>query len=148
MTYKQAQSRAGKAGRGKCKARTREQCQAAARARWTRVTLRAVLATIGCTLDDDGFTLNCDAPRGYVWEANGLPSIAIAYASNGAGSWLSDAVTAQLGELQMGLRKVIDAVELAECRHNLGDDEWEAPADSPDRREWPTKQQTTETKGE
>ena len=36
MTYKQAQSRAGKAGRGESKRRTREQCRAAALALWAQ----------------------------------------------------------------------------------------------------------------
>ena len=43
-----------------------------------------------------------------------------------------------LPRLKIGLDKVTDPEEIAMHRHELDDDTWGAPADAPDRIEWPT----------
>lgn len=100
--------------------------------------LRAQLRAIGATLDDSSneSALNCDAPPGYVWRANGNPNFVIHFATNQQ-SWLADALRAEMPNLKMGLEKVTDEKELAEHRWNLGDDSWGAAADAPERIEWP-----------
>ena len=106
--------------------------------------LRKQLESIGATLDPNtDYTLNCDAPSGYVWRANRTPTLAIHYATNHQ-TWLAQAIREETPNLKMGLEKVTDEKELAEHRWNLGDDSWGAPADAPDRIEWPgMSRQTT-----
>ena len=101
--------------------------------------LRKQLESIGATLDPDtDWTLNCDAPSGYVWTANGCCCIAIQYATNRQ-TWLAQALREDgLPRLKMGLDKVTDPEEIEAKRHELDDDTWGAPADAPDRIEWPT----------
>jgi len=98
--------------------------------------LRAQIESIGGTLDGTPYALHFDAPRGYVWRANGTPSLTIHYATNHQ-SWLSEAVRLELPNLKMGLEKVTDPDMLAEIQHNNDDDSWGAPADAPERIEWP-----------
>lgn len=98
--------------------------------------LKAKLERIGATLDPDcDYTLNCDAPRGYVWVATGSPTLAIHYATNSQ-SWLTQALREEMPNLKMGLR-LADAEELADARHNNDDDSWGAPDGSPERIAWP-----------
>lgn len=96
------------------------------------------LARVGASLDPDrDWTLNCDAPCGYVWAANGCRTITIQWATNRQ-TWLVDALKNDgLPRLRMGLRKVTDQTELAAMRHDLGDDTWGAPAGAPETIEWP-----------
>lgn len=100
-------------------------------------TLRAKIESLGGKLDDTDYTLNLDAPSGYVWRANGEPNLAIHYATNRE-SRLAKAVTAEQSSLAMGLEKVTDAEQLADIRWSLDDDNWGAPAGAPDRLEWPS----------
>ena len=101
--------------------------------------LRANLKAIGATLDDraEGFVV-CDAPSGYVWTANGEPSLTINFANYGGQRWLAEAMRYEGKNLAMGLDKVTDKKKLADHRWNLGDDDWGAPTDAPDRIEWPS----------
>ena len=100
--------------------------------------LRKTLKTIGATLDEGaGYVLNCDAPSGYVWRANGCCALPIQCATNSQ-TWYAKAIREEMPSLKMGLEKVTDPAEIAEKRHELGDDTWGAPADAPDRIEWPT----------
>lgn len=101
--------------------------------------LRAQLESIGASLDDKSCegTLNCDAPSGYVWRANGCTCIAIQWA-NHSQSWLSKALKEDgLPRLRMGLSKVTDAKEIAETRHLLDDDSWGASIEAPETIAWP-----------
>ena len=100
--------------------------------------LRAKLAVMGATLDDGaGYTLNCDAPAGYVWVANGHGTMTIPYATSSQ-SWLDKAVREEMPALRMGLR-FADADERAEIEWNNGDDvPWVAPAGSPKLIPFPT----------
>jgi hypothetical protein len=100
--------------------------------------LRQKLESIGATLDEQAeqFVV-CDSPSGYVWRANGGTSLTIQYKNNGGQSWLAQALRDEMPNLKMGLEKVTDEKELAEHRWNLGDDSWGAPADAPNRIEWP-----------
>jgi hypothetical protein len=99
--------------------------------------LRAKLAVMGATLDEGaGYALNCDAPVGYVWAANGCGTITIVHATNSQ-SWLAKAVRAEMPALRMGLR-LADADERAEIEWNNGDDvPWVAPAGSPETIPFP-----------
>lgn len=99
--------------------------------------LRKRLEAIGATLDDSSsYTLNCDAPSGYVWRANGCRAVAIHYASNSQ-SWLVEAVKDAIKhDLAMGLEKVTDENEIASHKWDSGDDSWGAPLEAPDRIEW------------
>lgn len=101
--------------------------------------LKTKLAKVGATLDEDcmGTTLNCDAPSGYVWNANGCSCLAIQYATNRQ-TWLAEALrTDGYPRLSMGLDKVTDAEGLAAMRNDLDDENWGAPVDAPNRIEWP-----------
>lgn len=93
-------------------------------------SLRIKLAAIGATLDAGDYSLHCDAPSGYVWRANGLPSYHIHYATNSQ-SWLAKALREEKDSLDMGLELVTDPKDIEEHRWNLGDDNWGAPAGSP-----------------
>lgn len=101
--------------------------------------LRQQLASMGATLDVSDYSLNCDAPIGYVWTANGCCAYSIPYATNSQ-QWLSEAIRAEMPSLKLGLRKVTDPDEIAEKRFELGDDEWGAPENAPDVIKWPSKQ--------
>ena len=104
----------------------------------TLTRLRAQLALIGATLDDDGYTLQCDAPSGYVWNANNECTIPIRYASNSQ-SWLVLAIKEDgMDRLRLGLHKVTNAADLAARRFELGDDSWGASSEAPETLEWPT----------
>lgn len=95
--------------------------------------LQAKLATVGATAENDGYTLHCDAPSGYVWRANGGTCIAIPYANNSQ-SWLASALREDgYKRLSMGLVKVVDQERLKSIRFELGDDSWGAPDGAPDR---------------
>ena len=99
-------------------------------------TLREQLAKIGATLDDSSeYTLCCDAPSGYVWNANGCRCIAIQYANNSQ-TWLTVALKESYPELKMGLVKVTDPEEIASHRWDTGEDDWGAAPDSPNKIEW------------
>ena len=99
--------------------------------------LRKQLESIGATLDPNtDYTLKCDAPSGYVWRANGTTCLSIHYATNRQ-TWLAEELRRELPNLKMGLEKVTDEEQLTEHRWNLGEDSWGAPADAPDRIEWP-----------
>lgn len=95
--------------------------------------LRAKLAAVGATLDEgDGYTLNCDAPSGYVWQANDCTTIAI-HVANNSQSWASEAIRKDgMPRLKMGLRKVTDTDERDSYRYDLGDDTWGAADDAPE----------------
>jgi hypothetical protein len=100
--------------------------------------LRKQLATIGASLDDTSneHALNCDAPSGYVWRANGCTCITIHFATNRQ-SWLAQAIREDgLPQLKMGLVKVTDPEEIEAMRHDLDDDSWGAPMEAPARIEW------------
>jgi hypothetical protein len=97
--------------------------------------LRERLALIGATLDDGEYSLHCDAPKGYIWRANGTPTLSIHYATNSQ-SWLVEAIRMEMPNLKMGLEKVTDPAELAEIRHNQDDDTWGAPENAPERIEF------------
>ena len=99
--------------------------------------LRAKLAVMGATLDEGaGYELNCDAPVGYVWVANGHGTMTIPYATNSQ-SWLAKAVREEMPALRMGLR-LADEAERAEIEWNNGDDvPWVAPAYSPEKIPFP-----------
>ncbi len=99
-------------------------------------SIRRRLASIGGTLDDGEYTLNLDAPSGYVWRANGEPNYPIHYATNSQ-SWLAKALREEADALNMGLEKVTDAKRLEEIQWNLGDDDWIAAPDAPMTLEWP-----------
>ncbi len=98
--------------------------------------LNGQLSAVGATLDQTPYTLHLDAPSGYVWKANDLPSYAIQYANNSQ-SWLAAALRSEMPALKLGLRKVTDAAELAEFRHSLDDDAWGAPETAPDFIQFP-----------
>lgn len=98
--------------------------------------LRAKLKSIGASLDDTSdYTLQCDAPAGYVWASIDCMAYPIHYATNSQ-SWLAQAIRDELPSLKMGLRKVTGD-ELAECKHLQGDDQWQAGPDAPDFIAWP-----------
>lgn len=97
--------------------------------------LRAKLARVGATLEDDGYALHCDAPAGYTWRANGCRCISIHYATN-AQQWLVKAIREDMDRLQMGLDKVTDPEELAMHQHEIDDDNWKAAPEAPERIEW------------
>ena len=98
--------------------------------------LRLQLNAVGASLEDDGYTLHCDAPGGYEWVDNGCTCVCIHYASN-AQTWLADALRNDgMRRLHLGLRKVAQA-DLAEHRHNLGDDSWGAPEGAPEFIQFP-----------
>lgn len=99
--------------------------------------LRAKLAAVNATLDAGDYTLNCDAPSGYIWVANSGHTIAIHYATNSQ-SWLAKAIREDgLPRLKMGLMKVIDPDTIEAMRHDLDDDTWGAPMDAPEWIKWP-----------
>ncbi len=92
--------------------------------------LRERLATVGATLDANDYTLNCDAPPGYVWNANGETNLAIHYATNSE-TWLAQALREEEPNLRMGLRLATED-ELPRIRWDLGEDTWGAPAGAPE----------------
>lgn len=100
--------------------------------------LERKLKSVGASLDPDrDWTLNCDAPSGYVWRANGCHTLAIQWATNQQ-TWLSEALKKDgYPRLAMGLDKVTDAGVIEMHRHELDDDTWGAAADAPNRIEWP-----------
>lgn len=102
--------------------------------------LRAKLESIGASLDEGaGFTLNCDAPPGYVWRATDCLSVPIAIRNTSGQSWAAKAIQEEEADrLAGGLRKVTDPEELAAKRHDVGEDDWGAPADAPEFIAWPT----------
>lgn len=99
--------------------------------------LKIQLTRIGATLDPDcDYTLNCDAPKGYVWRANGCTCISIHYATNRQ-SWLAKALQDDgLPRLKMGLEKVTDIEQLNAIQHDLGDDNWKADDNAPNIINW------------
>lgn len=100
--------------------------------------LKATAEKIGVTLDVTDYDIHCDAPSGYVWRANDLPSLHIHYASNSE-TWLMVALRESKSDLLMGLEKVTDAERLAEHRWNLDDDAWGAAPDAPETISWPVQ---------
>lgn len=101
--------------------------------------LKSKLAVVGAALDEQNMdtTLNCDAPSGYVWVANGCHCLAIQYATNRQ-TWLAQALREDgYPRLKMGLEKITDEKEIAAFRHDLDDDTWGAPDNAPERIEWP-----------
>jgi len=99
--------------------------------------LRAKLLPLGVTIEDTDYSLHFDAPSGYIWCANGLPSYHVHYATNSE-SWLRQALQSEMEALRMGLEKVTDPGELERARWDLDDDAWGAPADAPATIEWPS----------
>ena len=91
--------------------------------------LRERLAKVGATLDATDYTLNCDAPPGYVWNANGETNLAVHYATNSE-TWLAQALREEESNIRMGLR-LATPEELPDIRHGLDDDAWGAPDGSP-----------------
>lgn len=100
--------------------------------------LRRKLESIGATLDEgDGYTLNCDAPSGYVWSANHCCAIAI-HCANNSQTWYAKAINEDgLPRLAMGLEKITDEEEIAAKRFELDDETWGAPESAPDRIDFP-----------
>lgn len=99
-------------------------------------TLRAELAAMGATLDDSGgYSLHCDAPRGYVWNANGMVGFSIHYATNSE-SWLAEAIRAEKPALRMGLR-LADEAGRVEIEWNNDNGPWVPVPGAPERIEWP-----------
>ena len=92
--------------------------------------LRERLGKVGATLDANDYTLNCDAPPGYVWAANGETNLAIHYATNSE-TWLVQALREEESNLRMGLR-LATAEELPYIRHGLDEDTWGAPTGAPE----------------
>lgn len=98
--------------------------------------LKIAAATVGATLDENtDYSLNLDAPSGYVWIANRCTCIHEQAATNSQ-SWYSQAVKSVIESASMGLMKVTDPKEIAEMRHLLDDDSWGAAGDAPDKLEW------------
>ncbi len=99
--------------------------------------LEAQLNKIGATLDraNADYTLNCDAPKGYVWRANGATNLAIHYATNQQ-TWLVEAIKEEMPALKMGLEKVVWPEEIKRIQWELGEDDWGAPEDAPMVIEW------------
>lgn len=95
--------------------------------------LRRKLEAIGATLDEgDGYTINCDAPSGYVWRANGCRAIPIQCRNTGGQSWYVKAIKEEMKDrLAMGLEKVTDSTEIAAHKWDTGDDTWGASEDAP-----------------
>ena len=103
--------------------------------------LRKAVESIGGKLDPgDDFTLTFDAPAGYVWDANGEPSLAIHYATSRE-SWLTQAVKEEAPRLLMGLSLVIDPDEVASIEYGR-DESWKAPEGSPAHLDFPKNWKT------
>lgn len=100
--------------------------------------LRSELESIGATLDDTGYDLHCDAPKGYVWRSNGMVGLSIHYATNHQ-QWLIAAIKSEMPGLRMGLR-LADAEERKQIEWNNfeeGDEtKWTAPEGSPEIIAW------------
>lgn len=90
----------------------------------------------------DGYSLRnggmiiLDAPKGYVWRANGNTSISEIYEVRGH-TWLTQACRFIERSASMGLDKVTSPEELQRIRHARDDDSWAAPADAPEKLVWP-----------
>jgi hypothetical protein len=98
--------------------------------------LRQKLTAIGATLDDSGgYALHCDAPRGYVWSANGNAGLTIHYATNQQ-SWLAQAIRDEMPALRMGLR-LADEAEREQVEWSNDDGPWIASDDAPASIPWP-----------
>jgi hypothetical protein len=98
-------------------------------------TLRAQLRSIGAELDADEYTLNADAPDGYVWAATGCRTVCIPWASNSQ-TWASVAIRAAMPILRAGVVKVTDPEDLARHQWETGEDTWGAAPDAPDQIAW------------
>lgn len=69
----------------------------------TRKHLQQYLASVGATWDDDGMSIDCIAPSGKAWAANGLWYYSIRYKDAETGqSWLRAAIRSELPELKLG----------------------------------------------
>lgn len=100
--------------------------------------LKRKLAAVGATLDENySYDLNCDAPSGYVWAANGCRCLCIQWATNSQ-TWLIKALKEAQADFEMGLVKVTDPEAIASHRWDMDDDTWGAPADAPNKIEWPS----------
>lgn len=101
--------------------------------RATRAAFRARVTVLGASVDEsmwsDRINLSIDAPCGYVWEANGEPSLVCAI-GDGAGA-LAEAYADALDRMGYGLRLATDA-ECEEIEYDR-DEPWRAAAGSPDR---------------
>lgn len=97
--------------------------------------LRGQLQAIGGTLDDTSYALHCDAPPGYVWNANACMGYTIHYATNSQ-SWLTVALREEMPALKMGLR-LATPEELAGIRWDNDDDTIAAPEGAPEEIAWP-----------
>jgi len=99
--------------------------------------LRSQLESIGATIDDSGgYSLHCDAPRGYVWCANGMVGYSIHYATNSQ-QWLTQALREEMPALKMGLR-LANADEQKDIEWNNDDGPWIAADGAPEKIEWPS----------
>ena len=102
--------------------------------------LRKAAESIGCGLDDGGFTLTFDAKPGYVWDANGEPSLCIHYATSRE-SWLAQALKEELPNLMAGLSKVTDPKEMERIEFERGE-RWASEAGSPEHLDFPKNWRT------
>lgn len=79
-----------------------------------------------------------DAPMGYVWGANGNPSISETCANHGK-TWFAEAVHYMDTQMaSFGLNKVTEQAELDRIRWDYDDDTWGASPDAPDHINWPS----------
>lgn len=92
--------------------------------------LRLKLAAFGVRVEKDDISLFCEAPTGFVWRSNDLPTLTI-HCSNNRQSWTAAAIRSELPNLRMGLRRVDDPNRLAELEHELGEP-WRPVAGAPE----------------
>ena len=85
--------------------------------------LQRQLEEVGASLDEYDFFVNCDAPSGYVWVANGETNIPIHFGAHGQ-TWLTVALKDGYSRLNMGLEKVEDDARIEEIRFGLDNDDW------------------------
>lgn len=102
--------------------------------------LKDILNKIGATLDEStmDYCLTIDAPKGYVWKANGETSYPIHYATTRQ-AWLIQALKMEMPNLKMGLEKVTDPKEIERIRWDKDEDNWGAPPNAPDFIPWPNE---------
>lgn len=92
--------------------------------------LEMIMKKIGGRLEDTGYNLHLDAPNGYIWKSNGLPTFTLQYANNSQ-TWLSKILQVELKNLKMGLQKVTDPEQIKQIQYDLDDDTWGADKNSP-----------------
>lgn len=101
---------------------------------------------MGGTLDynEQENSFSMDTPSGYVWRANGCTCIAVQWANNHGQTWMEKALKDDADRWEMGMEKVTDPAELKRIRWELGEDEWGAADEAPERIEWPKHNDQTQ----